>query len=360
MEFTDVQALLAVMLVLTAVALLVFIDFRKKRRGQQLQRVQTRKAARPERSITLFDAAPRDYSLPRKVAVERPVEPVAATPTVSKPPTAPPAIARETVTIQMTAPAGPPGGPMTGDQMNGTELNGAKLNGQEDGTSSKLAISLPAFALPAFTIDAALWERLLASTPKHALLGSGGAESNPEPALEKPAAMDVAPGALDANYQVIHSEPQSAWPKGMIQQAAFQKLLDGGEPFSGLVVSIGVNEGDSSMWHGQGLMQSIGTYIGGLLRDTDFSCRTAYDEFIVVCCGEEGAQSQRRLNHISERLWDYQLRGINTCSILFSWGGVEVQDEPLAESVASAVDRMRQTKRAGSPSGSGNAHRLAV
>ena len=51
----------------------------------------------------------------------------------------------------------------------------------------------------------------------------------------------------------------------------------------------------------------------------------------MVCPGEQGAQSQRRLNHISERLWDYQLRGIGACSILFSWGGVEVQDQPLAE-----------------------------
>jgi hypothetical protein len=59
-------------------------------------------------------------------------------------------------------------------------------------------------------------------------------------------------------------------------------------------------------------------------------------------------------------LWDYQLRGIGTCSILFSWGGVEVQEQPLAEAVASAVDRMRQTKRAGSPSGSGSAYRKAV
>jgi hypothetical protein len=349
MEFTDVQALLAVMLVLTAVALLAFFDFRKKRRGHQLQRVQTRKAARPERTLTLFDAAPREFAPARKVAAERPLEPVAAerpfepvpaTPTVSKPPTPPPAIPRETVTIQMTAPA-----------------DGAPLSPMAVALPT---FTLPAFTLPAFTIDAELWERLLASTPKHALLGSGDEESNPEPALDKPAAFDVAPGALDANYQVIHSEPQSAWPKGMIQQAAFQKLLDSGEPFSGLVVSIGVNEGDSSMWHSQGLMQSIGSYIGGLLREKDFSCRTAYDEFVVVCCGEEGAQSQRRLNHISERLWDYQLRGIGTCSILFSWGGVEVQDEPLAESVASAVDRMRQTKRAGSPSGSGSAHRMAV
>ena len=65
----------------------------------------------------------------------------------------------------------------------------------------------------------------------------------------------------------------------------------------------------------------------------------------MVCPGEQGAQSQRRLNHISERLWDYQLRGIGACSILFSWGGVQVQDQPLAEAIASATERMRETKR---------------
>jgi hypothetical protein len=332
MEFTDVQALLAVMVVLTAVALVAFLDYRKKQRGQrQLQRVKSRNAARSERSTALFDPGSVEYAPPRKLAAERSLESLLATPTISKPPT-PQAVPRETVTIQMTAPGGPPRGPMT------SSADGAPL--------SPMAVSLPGFTLPAFTIDAELWERLVASTPKHSLLTSGGEESSPEPARQRRAAtIDVAPGALDAKYQVIQSGPQTAWPTGMIQQAAFQQLLDGGEAFRGLVVSIGINEGDSSMWHAQGLMQSVGSYIAGLLREKEFSCRTAYDEFIVVCCGEEGAQSQRRLNHISERLWDYQLRGIGTCSILFSWGGVEVQDQPLAEAVASAVERMRQTKR---------------
>jgi hypothetical protein len=330
MEFTDVQALLAVMLVLTAVALFAFLDYRRKQRGQQLQRVRTRNTARPRRSTALFDPGSVEYAPPRKLAAELPLEPLVATPTISKPPTPPPAITRETVTIQMTAPT--------------------------DG----LAQSPFAVSLPAFTIDAELWERLVASTPKHSLLTSGGEESSPEPARQRRATtIDVAPGALDAKYQVIQSEPQTAWPTGMIQQAAFQELLDGGEAFSGLVVSVGINEGDSSMWHAQGLMQSIGSYIAGLLREKEFSCRTAYDEFIMVCCGEQGAESQRRLNHISERLWDYQLRGIGTCSILFSWGGVEVQDQPLAEAVASAVERMRQTKRSSS-AGLVNAHRQAV
>lgn len=255
MEFTGLQTILAVMVVLTAAALAVFF------------------------TGGLFTAAPLEYATAKK----RP----------------PQAIAREAVNLQ--------------------------TNGSGHGATPSEAISLPAF-----TIDRALWERLV-----------GGEESSPEPALEQPAC-----------------EP--AWPTGMLQQPAFQTLLDRGEPFSGLVVAIGVNDSDSSMWHSQDLMQSVGGYIGALLLENDFSCRTAYDEFIVVCRGEYGAQLQRRVNHISERLWDYQLRGNGACSILFSWGGVEVQDQPLAEAVASAVDRMRQTKRAGSPSGPGIAHRNAV
>jgi hypothetical protein len=176
--------------------------------------------------------------------------------------------------------------------------------------------------LPAFTIDAALWERLISSQPKQNLISPA-----------------------DGDH-----------PRGMIQQPALDKLLESHEPFTGLVVSIGINDSDSSMWHSQGLMQSVGSHIAGLLKEQDFSCRTAYDEFVMVCPGEQGAQSQRRLNHISERLWDYQLRGIGSCSILFSWGGVQVQNQSLAEAVASATERMRETKR----SGNSLAHRQAV
>lgn len=333
MEFTDLHTILTVMVVLTAAAVMVFLDCRKKQRRQP-ERVKTSDAAGSRRSFALFDAAPLEYASAKKLAAARPLEPLVATPTLSKAPTVskppaaqPQAVERETVTVQM---------------------------------NSRSEISLPAFTLPAFTIDAALWERLVAGMPRNGLLTSGEAESSAERAVERPA-FDVAPGALDATYHVMHSEPPpAAWPTGMIQPPAFQRLMEDGAPFSGLAVSIGVNESDSSMWHSVGLMQSVGSYIAGLLREKDFACRTDYDEFIVVCCGEHGAQSQRRLNQISERLWDYQLRGIGTSSILFSWGGVEVQDQPLAEAVASAVDRMRQTKRAGSPSSSGSAYRKAV
>jgi hypothetical protein len=176
--------------------------------------------------------------------------------------------------------------------------------------------------LPAVTIDAALWERLISTQP----------------------------------HQNLISPADGDHPRGMIQQPALDKLLESQEPFAGLVVSIGINDSDSSMWHSLGLMQSVGSHIAGLLSEQDFSCRTAYDEFVMVCPGEQGANSQRRLNHISERLWNYQLRGIGACSILFSWGGVQVQDQPLAEALASATERMRETKRIGNS----RAHSLAV
>jgi hypothetical protein len=297
--------------------LLVFFDYRRKlRRQPQPQLIPTRRSASQRRSVIQFHSGELEYAPARKLAAERPLEPLVSTPTISKPPTIQ-VEERETVTIQMAGPS-----------------------------SSEAP-------LPAFTIDAALWERLVASMPQHDLLTSG------EEAKEhKSVQIDVAPGAVEARYQVIESGAQSRWPAGMIQQPVFQKLLDSGEPFSGLVVSIGINDSDSSMWRSQGLMQSVSAYMTGLLREKDLSCRTAYDEFVLVCCGEHGAQSQRRLNHISERLWDYQLRGMGACSILFSWGGVQVQDQPLAEAVASAVDRMRQTKRT-SPA-LARAHRTAV
>jgi GGDEF domain-containing protein len=104
----------------------------------------------------------------------------------------------------------------------------------------------------------------------------------------------------------------------------------------------------------------VGNYIVGLLQENDFVCRTSYDEFVMVCRDEQGRQSQRRLNYISERLWDYQLRGIGACSILFSWGGVQIQDRPLAEGIASATERMREIKRNGQSGRSAQAHRQAV
>jgi hypothetical protein len=44
-------------------------------------------------------------------------------------------------------------------------------------------------------------------------------------------------------------------------------------------------------------------------------------------------------------LWNFQLRGQGSFSVLFSWGGIGVENEPLSEAIASATGRMQQTKR---------------
>ena len=310
MDFTDLQMTLTVVLVLTAAAVAVFVDQRRKHRHQpQPQRIKSHSHSitRP-RPIRLFDTGALEYASAKKLAAERPLEPLVATATASRPPVQ--MRVRETVTVQMAPPS--PSAP-----------------------SSPTEFHNPGSTLPPFTIDAILWERLIASQPKQHLL-------------------EPTEGALDSMEAAAHmiqhhaGDASSSQRSGrMIQQPALEEMLKTGEPFTGLVVSIGINDSDSSMWHSQGLMQSVGTYIASLLRENDFSCRTAYDEFVMVCHGEQGANSQRRLNYISERLWDYQLRGIGACSILFSWGGVEIQDRPLAEAVASATERMRETKRSG-------------
>lgn len=155
---------------------------------------------------------------------------------------------------------------------------------------------------------------------------------------------DALRGWLSRRAAAVSSN-QLLIPGGMFDNAFLARLLEIDKPFTGLVVSIGVNENDASVPASEELMRGIADYIAGLLRPTDFGCRNAGEEFLIICPGEQGAEAHRRLSYISERLWDFQLRGIGTLSFLFSWDGVEVRREPLMDAIHSASGRMRQTKR---------------
>lgn len=353
-DWFDIQTTLTLAAILAATAVVVFFDYlRRQRRKPQPQPVLVSKSATARQPIKFFEPEAVTYAPPppRRLAaepaiverrlektIEKPIEPLVGVATPSRPPVEP-RIERETVTVQVTPPS---------------------PSASSDGAANQLST----YTLPPFTIDAALWERLISSQPKRNLITSVDFEPKdvePAPAprpIETPPATRSA-RTIEATYRMIRDDASTHLPIGMIQPALLEKWLESEQRFTGLVVSIGVNEGDSSMWHTRGLMQSLANYIAGLLKARDYACRTSYDEFLMVCPGEQGAQSQRRLNHISERLWDYQLRGMGPCSILFSWGGVQVQDQPLAEAVASATERMRETKRT-SHVKSAPAHRTAV
>jgi hypothetical protein len=342
MDLTDLTMTLTVVVVLTAVAVLVLYDhLKKQRQRQQMQRIKVTKTAPPQRPTRIFDASPLSYAPAKQpAAAERPLEPQVAIATPSRPPVES-RMEREIRSIEMAVPS-----PST-------------LASPKE-IEPPVAAAPPAFMLPPFMIDEVLWERLISSQPRQSLLSSPDSKPklDTKPKLAAPEASPVRailPDAADA--------PLAASSKQLgqvIQKPDLDEMLERDQPFTGLVISIGINEIDSSMWHSQGLMNSVGSHIAGLLRENDFSCRTAFDEFVMVCRGEQGAQSQRRLNYISECLWDYQLRGIGACSILFSWGGVQVQDRPLAEAIESATERMRETKRSGHSAKSAVAHRQAV
>lgn len=320
MDFTDLRMVLTVAVILTAAALIVFFDYRKKLRQHQLRRV---KAYASTSTSTQLSARTADVPAVEYVPVKKKIADRAQEITISSATAARPEVEsrveRDTVTVEIAPSAATP--------------------------SSNSS-------LPAFTIDAALWERLISSQSGQSLLSRGNA-----------GALNSA-NTLEASLDMIQHEPSNLTTAGraagLIPQSALEELLERAEPFTGLVVSIGINDSDSSMWHSKGLMQSVGNYLADLLHTDEFCCRTAYDEFVMVCPGEQGAHSQRRLNHLSERLWDYQLRGVGARSILFSWGGVQVQNQPLDETIAAATDRMRQTKRNGNASTPAVAHRQAV
>jgi len=197
-------------------------------------------------------------------------------------------------------------------------------------------------AYPEVAVDASLWESLLS-----------GKSIPVAPAITITAAdykLERTSSAPEAQFQLIRGSSSSASnellvPAGMHEKSDLTRLLQSNKPFTGLVVSIGVSENDGRAPRSEDTMRSTSIYISGLLREKDFGCRAADDEFLMICPGEQGADAQRRLSYLAERLWDFQLRGLGTFSILFSWGGIDVHAEPLSEAIASASERMHQTKR---------------
>ena len=181
-------------------------------------------------------------------------------------------------------------------------------------------------ARPAVYIDEFLWESIM--THSIAAKQSRAASEHLEP-------------PPPVRFEVI----QRSFPAGMQDESALDRLVKANKPFTGLVIALGVNQNDGRAATRDEIL-SVNVFVRSLLRSEDFACRTANDDFLILCPGEKGLEAKERLNQISERLWDFQLRGIGNFSLLFSWGDVQVDDELLSEAVASAFERMHQTRRA--------------
>ena len=157
------------------------------------------------------------------------------------------------------------------------------------------------------------------------------------------------PVVEETRLQLVRSASESSTnllvPAGMFDESFLSRLLDIHKPFTGLAVSIGVSDNDGRSPANLDMVKAAGSFIASLLGEKDFACQLGVDEFLMICPDQTGADAHRRLGQISERLWDFQLRGIGTFPFLFSWGGADVQGESLAEVIAAATERMYQTKR---------------
>lgn len=154
-------------------------------------------------------------------------------------------------------------------------------------------------------------------------------------------------GLLDAVMAATHSAASSVsaeptLPSGFQDGFVLTRLVESRQPVSGLVVSIGATSFESD---DASILANIRNLIQSLLGTNDFAAQSGKDEFLLIYPGERGAQAQRKLSQIAEQLWDFQLRSMGTLSIQFSWGGVEVRSESIDEAIASATERMQETRR---------------
>ncbi|MBK7929485.1 MAG: diguanylate cyclase [Bryobacterales bacterium] len=139
-------------------------------------------------------------------------------------------------------------------------------------------------------------------------------------------------------------------PAGLHDVTLLRERMKANLDFEGVAVSIGINDYDALRQKldtsaGAESMASVERLIQSMLKGSDFACRFQDDEFILLFPGEADSSAQRRLFQISEKLWDFQLRSLGHHSIMFSWGGLEVKRDTLSDAVASARERMFQTKR---------------
>ncbi len=136
------------------------------------------------------------------------------------------------------------------------------------------------------------------------------------------------------------SEP--ALPAGFQDGFVLTRLMESRQPVSGLVVSIGASASQDA---NRSQPDDFRALIQSLIGPGDFAAQSGPDEFLLIYPGERGASAQRRLSQIAEQLWNFQLSSVASLSILFSWGGVEVRSESIDEAIASATERMQETRR---------------
>ncbi len=147
-------------------------------------------------------------------------------------------------------------------------------------------------------------------------------------------------------------------PPGLHDKSTFAPLIDTGKSVSGVVIYAGLNdyakltEGKTKQQIDE-LLHPATKLIASIVRDKDFAARVSEDTWLMVFCGELGNAAQRRIDAVSEKFWDFQLRNLGQAALTFSTGAVQVEKESLTDAVAAAKERMEQLRNKGKGSAAG-------
>ncbi|MGJ5815603.1 diguanylate cyclase domain-containing protein [Paludibaculum fermentans] len=166
----------------------------------------------------------------------------------------------------------------------------------------------------------------------------------------RPKVVEMRSAAQARAEQEPPAPPTLVLPGGFHEPTALARLLEDEAPFSGLVIAVSVVDyvrlmADQGKPAIEQIMASVTRLVMSLTREQDFACRIAEDEFILIFSRENGASAKRRIQLVSERLWDYQLRSLGSVSIIFSWGASESQLQPIVQAVENAREQMLETRR---------------
>ena len=236
------------------------------------------------------------------------------------------------------------------DNMNTKEALSGWLNRRSAAlTSSQAAFTSPAIEAPAQeSTDVALLDGVEPAAPETA----SPAETNRasvfideflwESIVRRSAVVEPAAPVQTPRLELIQGSG-SGWPAGMQDESALAHVMN--RAFPGLALAIGVYRNDGRTVSRE-VMQHVEQLVRGLMGDGDFACQCADNEFLLLAPGLEADEAQRRSSEISERLWDFQLRGTGNFSALFSTGDAQSTDEPLRDAIATARARLQQTRRA--------------
>ena len=168
-------------------------------------------------------------------------------------------------------------------------------------------------------------------------------------AASAPSRNELLEAVVAATDSTAPSQPAaSPLPAGFQDGFVLTRLVERRQPISGLVVSIGVTaegKNDQDEATTEPVPAMVRTLVESLIGPSDFAAQSSKEEYLLIYPGVRGVAAQRRLSEVAQQLWDFQLRSMGQFSVQFSWGGVEVRSESIEEAIASATERMNETRR---------------